>query len=86
MVIVARNIAGTGVIRANGGDGGNGAPVNGGGGGGGGGGVIWIITETANYASFQTVTVNGGAFGLKSGTGVDGLPGTAGRIFSYILT
>lgn len=90
VLIHARTIAGSGNVRARGGDGGNAVVTEGaggagaGGGGGGGGGLIFVITETANWQSLQTVSVAGGAGGTKLGTGVNGSAGSAGAVYEFI--
>ena len=81
-----------GQIKADGGDGGDGANGaqngpgfgmydGGDGGGGGGGGRIVIKTQTNGYTNSGTVAAlggGGGTKGMKYGTGVDGVDGTAG--------
>lgn len=84
--VFCKNIAGSGTIRANGGNGGNasGGGSNAGGGGGGGGGALFIITQTSNYASLLTVTANGGTGGSPVGTGNFGANGSTGKIYEWI--
>lgn len=80
LVIIARYVAGSGTIRANGG---NGASPTGagnrGGGGGGGGGFIALITSSPSHTFTITVTKGTGAAGL--GTGGNGSDGNDGNTF-----
>ena len=55
------------------------ASGSGGGGGGGGGGYVGVVTRKNSYTGSQP-TANGGAGGLKSGTGTDGNAGSAGTV------
>jgi hypothetical protein len=67
-----------GTISANGGNGGNGTGANGGSGGGGGGGLVLLIYHS--YVS-NAATATGGAAGtVKTGTGVLGSAGNAGKV------
>jgi hypothetical protein len=94
ILIAARNIAGSGSVTANGGDGGDRTPVplsNAGGGGGGGGGVIWLFTTTANPLTVWTVTVNGGIGSISPGAatgggGRNGANGSPGTIYAPDLS
>lgn len=84
LIINAYIIAGTGTISANGGNGGNGDPAgNCGGGGAGGGGYVLILSTSCsgNAVSGQTITVNAGNIGTKSGTGSNGNTGSAGTVY-----
>lgn len=76
IVILARNVAGTGTIDASGKAGNNAAAGNRGGGGGGGGGVICVWTRAASVG--WTLSVGGGAGGNGFGTGTAGASGNAG--------
>jgi len=79
--IVAKTITGTGVIRAQGGDGFQPVAGNRGGGGGGGGGVVVLISENDTTATGLTVSVVGGAGASGAGTGASGVNGGNGRIY-----
>jgi hypothetical protein len=80
ILIYAKQITGTGVIRAVGGNGGNATAGNCGGGGGGGGGMI-ILHTLMDPATFTfTASVAGGTGGTGSGTGTAGAAGSGGRI------
>jgi len=96
LIIAADFDNSAGVIRCRGGAGGNAAAGNCGGGGGGGGGAIAIITQTRSIPSpyvssvpipadsrLGTLTVTGGAKGLKAGTGTDGFSGNDGCVYLY---
>lgn len=80
-MICARNIFGTGTIRANGGNGGTPVSGNRGGGAGGGGGVVVLISENDTTATSLVVQVNGGIGSSGTGTGAVGNNGSVGRIF-----
>lgn len=77
LLLIARRVAGSGTISANGGNGGVPAGGNRGGGGGGGGGFIGLITSSASH-SF-TLSVTGGTGGAGTGTGTAGANGSAGN-------
>lgn len=80
-------VAGSGLIQAKGGagvNGGTGGVIGTGGGGGGGGGALMIITTTANYASLLTIDLTGGAFGLGSTPGANGVVGGTGFTYQMI--
>lgn len=81
IVLVSKTITGTGVIRAQGGDGFQPVAGNRGGGGGGGGGVIVLISENDTTATGLTVSVAGGMGASGNGTGVSGSNGGNGRIY-----
>jgi hypothetical protein len=81
-IVAARNITGTGTIRANGGAGGAGAAaVNAGGGGGGGGGFV-VTVSNANLPATVTVQALGGAGGIGGAGG--GVAGAAGAVGSTV--
>jgi hypothetical protein len=81
IVICAKNLIGSGLIRANGGDGADTVGANGAGGGAGGGGVLAITTENDTSLTSLTFEANAGAAGTGNGTGGNGNPGSIGRIF-----
>lgn len=90
MVIVkAHKIAnGSGVIHADGGNGGNGA-VNvgwGGGGGGGGGGVVVLVYNVLTGPG--TIRATGGAKGTAPGgaPATDGVDGSAGKVVHLAMS
>lgn len=84
--VLARIIAScTGIVSANGGPGTNATSANGGGGGGGGGGRAWLVTTTANWASYITLSASAGPGGTPNGTGNFGANGTAGTTCSLLL-
>lgn len=76
-VVIARQVTGTGAIRANGGNGANAVNANTGGGGGGGGGAAVLITGSATHS--LTVEANGGTAGTGNGTGSNGSAGSNGK-------
>ena len=80
-VVIAKNLVGTGTIRANGGNGADAVGANAGGGGAGGGGVLAIVTENDTTLTSLSFQVNAGASGTGNGTGGNGNPGSVGRIF-----
>lgn len=81
IVIMARNLTGSGTIRAIGGSGGNANIATGGGGGGGGGGTIVLVTENDTTTTSLTVSVTGGSGGAGNTTGLAGATGANGRIY-----
>lgn len=79
-ILFARLIANSGVIRCNGGVGGNASFTgNGqaGGGGGGGGGALIVVSNSTNNG---TVTANGGTGGTGANGGGSGVDGSAGIV------
>lgn len=80
IVLCARNIFGTGLIRAKGGDGGTPAGGSRGGGAGGGGGVIVLISENDTTTTSLTTSVVGGTGSSGTGTGGPGGNGSVGRV------
>lgn len=83
LLLAAKVIAGTGTLRAKGGDG-QAAPAGNGGGGGGGSGGLILLTTTQAIAGTLTLDVSGGAGGAKDGTGQPGNPGGAGAVITVI--
>ncbi len=84
--LFARQLLGTGTIRAKGGNGGNGGTAGGqntGGGGGGSGGAVGVITMS--IAGTLTVSANGGTGGAGSGTGANGGNGGAGQVRIFLF-
>jgi hypothetical protein len=81
IVINARNLVGSGTIKANGGNGATAVLANAGGGGGGGGGCVILLTENDTTLTSLTVTANGGLGGPGNGTGAAGTTGSNGRIY-----
>lgn len=79
IVICAKNLFGTGIIRAKGGNGFTPAAGNRGGSGGGGGGVIILLTENDTTTTSLTLDVAGGSGASGTGTGVAGAAGSTGR-------
>lgn len=95
VAIFAENFENNGIIRSNGGNGGNGfSPASGnaggGRGGGGGGGCIYLISDS--FINIGTTQVNGGTGGnggSPSGTGTAGSNGTnggSGSVFIFNAT
>ena len=80
IMISARNLIGSGLIRARGGNGFQPAAGNRGGGGGGGGGLIILVTENDTTTTGLALNVNGGIGASGSGTGGSGVNGSVGRI------
>jgi hypothetical protein len=74
-------------ISAKGGNGSNAISDNAGGGGGGGGGAIGLITAKVidDLLTAQIAAAAGGTKGLKHGTGLDGVNGSAGTVFDLRL-
>lgn len=79
VALIARYLAGSGVVESKGGNGGSPSAGNCGGGGGGGGGVIKIMTHSTTQP--WTLTVTGGSGGTATGTGVTGTTGSTGNTF-----
>lgn len=69
--VAARILAGNGLFKADGGNGGNSQNTVGRGGGGGGGGFIWIITDSTSVGSL-TFSVAGGTNADSGATGSTG--------------
>lgn len=82
IVLAARHLINNGAIESKGSAGGTPAAGNRGGGGGGGGGCI-ILTYMSKQGS-GTTSVVGGSKGLKSGTGTDGVDGSAGTLVEVL--
>lgn len=83
VLVVAFTIAGTGTISVRGGNGANAPGANSGGGGGGGGGSIFILSSSASGGAVagQTLVTAGGTHGNGTGTGTNGVDGSAGPTF-----
>lgn len=69
IMIIAREISGTGRFESKGGNGGNGAAAGGGAGGGGGGGVVYCLSLANSISSLQVV-LTGGTAGTVFGSGL----------------
>jgi len=82
--ILAKTIAGSGVIEAMGGDGGTPSGGNRGGGGGGAGGLITVISTTG-LPSTMTTNVASGLGGTGTGTGTNGNAGATGSVNQFIM-
>ena len=80
IVICARNLYGSGTIRARGGNGFQPTAGNRGGGGGGGGGAIILVTENDTTITSLVLNVSGGIGASGFGTGLSGSNGSNGRV------
>lgn len=80
ILVAARNLTGTGTLRAKGGNGFQPVAGNRGGGAGGGGGAIVLITENDTTSTSLTFTVSGGTGASGFGTGTSGANGSNGRV------
>jgi len=84
VMILAKNIYGSGVIQAIGGNGGTPSGGNRGGGGGGAGGLITVISTTG-IPSTMTTDVSAGIGGTGTGTGTNGGVGSTGIVNEFIM-
>ncbi len=85
IMIVARDISGTGTFESKGGNGGNGATL-GGAGGGGGGGVVYFLSLT-NHISLLQIIVTPGVAGVLSGAGLTAAKnGNPGVFQNHVLS
>lgn len=81
LVINARNLVGSGTLRAKGGDGFQPTAGNRGGGAGGGGGAVCLVTENDTTMTSLVINVSGGLGASGFGTGTSGANGANGRTF-----
>lgn len=82
--VYARKFAGTGSIRARGGNGATPTGGNCGGGGGGGGGTVIVVSSSVSAGAIAgwTIDANGGTKGSPSGSGTDNAAnGSSGTVF-----
>lgn len=83
VVIYARNVVNNGTVTVAGGDGFSPSTGNVGGGGGGAGGYVFAYTEIPWTAG--TIDVSGGAAGVASGLGSDGIAGMDGNVLNVVI-